>query len=90
MLGVLQILGIIIFIRTLFLISGVTGGEFVFLLMLVTIVPAQGIIATINLIGVTIFIVKQKPRGKNLVFCIISILISLPLAWLIAMSLIPR
>lgn len=79
-LGVLQALGVAMFFGIMSSIAGQTGGEFVALLLFVTLVPAVGLIALINLIGLPIYMRKNKPHGKGLVFSIISLVISVILA----------
>lgn len=80
-LGVLQALGVAIF----FLImtwaiqqakAGVSGTEFIGLFLFITFVPAVGLIAFINLVGLPIYMAKHKPHGKGLVFSILSLAIS--------------
>jgi len=81
-LGIMQILGVILF----FLImswavrqanAGVSGTEFVGLALFFTLVPAVGLIALVNIIGLPIYVIKQKPKGKWFVLCILSVAISL-------------
>lgn len=76
-LGALQVLGVFIFISTLFSVSGQTGSEFVALYLFLTLVPLITIAAFINVIGLPIYIVKQNLKGKALVFAILSLAISL-------------
>lgn len=59
--------------------AGVAGTEFLFLAMLVTIVPAVGLLALINTIGVPIYLKKQKPHGKALIFWVFSLVVSVPI-----------
>lgn len=85
-LGILQISGIALF----FLIiawaiqqanAGVSGTEFIGIVVVATLLPFVGLIAFINLIGLPIYMLKHKPRGKGLVFSILSLLISIILAF---------
>jgi len=76
-LGILQALGIALFLSIMAGIGGQTGSEFIALLLFVTLVPVLGILALINLIGLPRYMAKQKPKGKALIFSIISLLISL-------------
>lgn len=79
-LGVVQLISVGIFFGVWSMIQGQTGGEFVALLMFMTIVPVTGIIALLNLIGLPIYIAKHKPQGKWLVLSAISLVISVILA----------
>jgi hypothetical protein len=84
-LGVLQAIGVALFF---FIIewaiqqarAGVSGTEFIGLLVEVTLVPAVGLIAFINLIGLPIYMRRHKPHGKGLVFSILSLSVSVILA----------
>lgn len=80
-LGILQTLGVIVFfLMMLWAIrqakAGVSGMEFVSFALYVTLVPAVGLIAFINLVGLPIYMRRHKPRGKGLVFSILSLVIS--------------
>lgn len=84
-LGAVQVLGVALF----FLIiaqavqdanAGVSGTEYIALILFVTLVPATGIVAFINLIGLPIYMVKNKPSGKGLIFSVMSLIFSLVLA----------
>ena len=80
-LGILQVLGVAVFFLIMFWAieqakAGVSGTEFTGLALFVTLVPAVGIIALINLIGLPIYMRKFKPHGKGLVLALISFLIS--------------
>ncbi|MCC7543769.1 hypothetical protein IT415_03640 [bacterium] len=80
-LGILQALGVAIFLLVMFWAvqqakAGVSGTEFIGMFLFITLVPAVGIIALINLIGLLIYMRKHKPRGKGLVFSILSLAIS--------------
>jgi len=79
-LGILQALGVALFFLVMSSVVGKTGGEFVALLLFITLVPAVGLIAFINLIGLPIYMRKHKPSGKWLVFSILSLVISVILA----------
>lgn len=84
-LGILQALGVGVFIAVIIWAirqakAGVSGTEFMGLILFVTVAPTVGILALINLIGLPIYVVKHKPRGKWLVFSILSLLISCLLA----------
>jgi len=78
-LGILQALGVALFFAIMASIGGQTGSEFIALLLFVTLVPGLAILALINLIGLPIYMAKQKPKGKGLVFSIISLVISVVL-----------
>ena len=84
-LGILQVIGVVVF----FLImtwaiqqarAGVSGTEFIGLLVYATLVPAVGLIAFINLIGLPMYMRRHKPHGKGLVFSILSLSVSVILA----------
>lgn len=84
-LGILQALGVGAFFLIMMWAfqqakAGVSGTEFIGLLVFVTLVPAVGLIALINLIGLPIYMRKHKPRGKGLVFSILSLAVSIILA----------
>lgn len=84
-LGILQALGVSIFFLIIMWAAqqskaGVSGTEFIALILFVTLVPAVGILAFINLIGLPIYIAKHRPHGKGLVFSILSLVISVILA----------
>lgn len=83
-LGIMQFVGVTAFIMILAgadrqAKAGASGTEFIGLLLLVTVVPAVGLVALINLVGLPIYMAKRKPHGKGLVFGILSLLISLPI-----------
>lgn len=59
--------------------DGMSGTEFVAILVYVTIVPTVGFAALINLIGLPICMVKRRPRAVGLVLGVLSLLISLGL-----------
>lgn len=84
-LGILQAVGVVVF----FLImtwairqakAGISGTEFIGLLVYVTLVPAVGLIAFINLISLPIYIHRHKPHGKGLALVILSLSVSVILA----------
>lgn len=84
-LGILQALGVAIFFLIMMWAiqqakAGVSGTEFIGLILYVTLVPAVGLIAFINLVGLPIYMRKHKPRGKGLVFSILSLSVSIILA----------
>lgn len=79
-LGILQVVGVALFFGVMASMAGQTGGEFVALLLFVTLVPAVGLVALINLIGLPIYMTKHMPRGKGLILSILSLVISLALA----------
>lgn len=90
-LGILQVIGVALY----FLIinyaiqqakAGVSGTEFIGLAVDVTLVPAIGLIAFINLVSLPIYMVKRKPHGKGLVSSILSLTISIILALVAAYS----
>jgi hypothetical protein len=80
-LALLQIVGIALYFLVMLAISqqakaGESGTEFIALFVFATIVPAVAIIALINLIGLPIYLLKHRPRGKWLVISIISLVMS--------------
>lgn len=79
-LGILQLLGVGFFISVMASIGGKTGSEFIALALFATIVPVVGLIGFINIIGLPIYMAKHKPRGKGLVFSVLSLLLSTALA----------
>lgn len=80
-LGILQALGIALFFGVMVWAmqqarAGVSGTEFIALWLFITLVPAVGLIAFVNMIGLPIYMAKQKPKGKGLGFSIVSLVIS--------------
>lgn len=80
-LGILQAAGVALFFLVMLWASqqakaGVSGTEFIALILFVTVVPAVAIISLINLIGLPIYMRKSKPHGKGLVLNIVSLVIS--------------
>ncbi len=85
LLGILQILGVVLFFMVMTWAAqkakeGLSGTEFVALFLYATLVPATGLIALVNLIGLPIYIAKHKPHLIGLISSIISLLISAVLA----------
>ena len=83
-LGILQALGVGLFLLVMTHAAqeakdGASGTEFIALMVYVTIVPAVGFAALINLIGLPIYIVKRRPRVVGLILGVLSLLISLGL-----------
>ena len=83
-LGVLQLLGVAAFFGFMTWAgvqakNGVSGTEFLALLLFVTLVPAVGIVAFLNFIGLPIYLLKQKPKGKGLALGIVSLIMSMAL-----------
>lgn len=81
-LGILQILVIALFFFIIWWAvqqakAGVSGTEFIGLILFITLVPAAAILAIINLIGLPIYIKKHKPHGKGMVFSILSLAVSI-------------
>lgn len=79
--GILQAAGIALFFTVMLWAviqakSGVSGTEFIALILFATVVPAVAVISLVNLIGLPIYMQKQKLHGKRLVFAIISLAIS--------------
>lgn len=79
--GILQAAGIALFLLVMLWAAqqakaGVSGTEFIALILFVTVVPAVAVISLVNLIGLPIYMRKQKLHGKRLVFAIISLAIS--------------
>jgi hypothetical protein len=84
-LGIIQAIGVAIFFFVMTWAiqqakAGVSGTEFIGLIVYVTLVPAVGLVAFINLVGLPIYMAKHKPHGKGLVFGILSLLVSVILA----------
>lgn len=84
-LGVLQAIGVGVFFLVMTWAiqqakAGVSGTEFISLIVYVTLVPAVGLIAFINLIGLPMYMRRHKPHGKGLVFSILSLAVSIILA----------
>lgn len=84
-LGILQAAGVALFLLVMLWAAsqakaGASGTEFIALILFVTVVPAVAVISVINLIGLPIYMRKHKPHGKGLIFCIISLVISVLLA----------
>ncbi|MDB5163671.1 MAG: hypothetical protein JWS12_288 [Candidatus Saccharibacteria bacterium] len=84
-LGMLQALGVGIFFFVMTWAiqqakAGVSGTEFIGLIVYVTLVPAVGLIAFINLVGLPMYMRRHKPHGKGMVFSILSLLVSVILA----------
>ncbi len=84
-LGILQAIGVAIFFIVITWAiqqakAGVSGTEFIGLLVFVTVVPAVGLIALINLIGLPIYMIRHKPHGEGMVFSVLSLIISVILA----------
>lgn len=84
-LTILQVIGVVLF----FLImtwaigqakAGVSGTEYIGLILLTTLVPAIGIMALVNLVGLPVLMIKRKLRGMKLVFSILSLVVSVVLA----------
>ena len=79
--GILQAAGIALFLVVMLWAAqqakaGVSGTEFIALILFVTVVPAVAVISLINLIGLPIYMRKQKLHGKRLAFAIISLALS--------------
>ena len=84
-LGILQAIGVATFFlimtwATLQAKAGVSGTEFIGLLVYVSLVPAVGLIAFINLIGLPVYMRSHKLYGKGKALGIISLSISIILA----------
>lgn len=83
-LAILQVLGAGLFLLVMTDVAqqakdGASGTEFVAILVYLTIVPAVGFAALINLIGLPIYMVKRRPRAVGLILGVLSLLISLGL-----------
>lgn len=87
-LGIFQTVGIVLFISILLWLDklvkmGYSGTEYIGIILSVTIVPALTIISLINLIGLPIYMRKNKLYGKNLIVSIVLLIISsLLILWL--------
>lgn len=84
-LGILQTIGVALFGGVLLFTSqlsktGASGTEFIVLAASAVIVPFISAIALINIVGLPIYIVKRKLRGKAMAFAIVSLAFSLILA----------
>lgn len=86
-LGILQIAGLAIFFLFMAWViqrskakPDISGIEFIDLIVFITLVPAIGLIAFINLVGLPLYMRRHKPQGKWLVFSIISLVVSAMLA----------
>ncbi|MDL2363633.1 MAG: hypothetical protein QFB86_04605 [Patescibacteria group bacterium] len=80
-LGILQAVGVGIFFLVMMLAiqqakAGVSGTEFIGLIVFAILVPAVGLVALINLVGLPIYMRKHKPHGKGMNLCILSLLVS--------------
>jgi hypothetical protein len=78
--GILQAAGISLFLLVMLWAaqqakSGVSGTEFIALILFITVVPAVAVISLINVIGLPIYMRKNKPHGKGLILCGVSLLI---------------
>jgi hypothetical protein len=81
-LGAVQLLGVALFLLIITQAiqdanAGVSGTEFIALILYVTLVPVIGIVAFINLIGLPIYLVKNRPSSKGLIYSVLSIIFSL-------------
>lgn len=80
-LGIIQLLG---FAVNLWMIVRVNNDPMdstgFSLFWVVIIIFMMGVAAFINVVGLPIFMLRQKPRGKSLIFCIISLILSLLIA----------
>ncbi len=79
--GFLQAAGIALFLLVMLWAAqqakaGVSGTEFIALILFVIVVPAVAVISVVNLIGLPIYMRKQKLHGKRLIFAILSLAIS--------------
>lgn len=80
-LGILQIVGIAIYLCVMLLLSleassGASGTEFIALSLFASLVPIVTVIALINLIGLPIYLLKNKSHSGARTFYIISLIIS--------------
>lgn len=78
---ILQSAGLIVFILSMLFLaqlsrSGASGTEFFALGLFITLVPAVVAVAFVNMLGLPFYLVKYKPRGKELISGILSLLIS--------------
>lgn len=83
-LGVLQILGLmLIALAWIWALqqanAGVYEAGFINLFIFAVCVPCAGVLALVNIVGLSIYLFKQKPQGKGLVLGIVSLMISLSL-----------
>lgn len=89
LISALQILGVVFFFAMLWWAikkakTGMSGTEFIALWLYMTVVPAVGLIALINVIGLPIYLITKKPRGKSLIFNFVSLVLSLVIALYVA------
>lgn len=83
-LGILQAIGVGIFFLVITWAiqqakAGVSGTEFTGLIVNVTLVPAVGLVAFVNLIGLPMYMLRHKPHGKGLALSVLSLSISVML-----------
>lgn len=80
-LGLAQIFGVAIFIFIMTWLSikanaGVSGTEFIAMIIFAKLAPTTFIIALINIVGLTLYMIIYKPKAKSLIFSIFSLIIS--------------
>jgi hypothetical protein len=75
--GALQLVGVAFFVYVYFVTAGKSGSEFVYLFMLITLLPFLAAMALVNLIGLPFFLYKHRTQGKVLVLPAASLLVSL-------------
>jgi hypothetical protein len=75
-LALVQVLGVGYFFRSLLDTIGKPGSEFFVIVFHLTVVPATGFVAFVNLVGLSIYIIDQKPRGKGLIWGVLSLILS--------------
>jgi hypothetical protein len=56
--------------------DGASGMEFVAILIFFTYIPAMIVLIIINIIGLSIYLFKRRPKGIGLAFGVVSLLIS--------------
>ncbi len=76
-LGILQILGVIGYFAAFFLAMNSIAGMFFILYIFAYYIPALGVLALVNLIGLALFLIIRKARGVGLILGILSLLVSL-------------
>jgi hypothetical protein len=59
--------------------AGVSGMEFVAIILLFTLVPAVALLVLVNLVGLSIYLLRRRPKGIGLAVGIVSLLVSFSL-----------
>lgn len=80
-LGAVQVLGVVGYLAVIALAVqqaqvGVSGTEFIGILLEVMVLPVIGLVALVNLISLPIFLLRTRPRGKTLSLSVASLVVS--------------